>query len=196
MRPSSAAARHLLPASGEKGLEPPPPVQRDSCMPLRALVALLLLSSCSYVPLVEAMLGTRVPNRKIPGQLFANGGGAHAVVGADGVARAGMEKRPKEMLLHPSLILMPRPGELELTVTNNDPQAHLLLAAQSDGGQQILELPPLVAGRARLHYGTPGLYLIGDALENDMGQGMMAFVMVQGEVPPAAKLDRPAQRRP
>src|SRR3954470_15182786 len=132
-------------------------------MPLRALAALLLLSSCSYVPLVEAMLGTRAPNRKIPGQLFANGGGAHAVVGADGIARVRMEKRPRETILHPALILMPRPGDLEITVANNDPQAHLLLAAQSDGGQQILELPPLEAGRARVHYGTPGLYLIGDA---------------------------------
>lgn len=156
----------------------------------------LLLTGCSMIPLLEAMLGTRKPNHKIPGQLFANGGGAHAAFGADGVARVSVVRLPRETIFRPSLILMERPGDLEITFSNNDPQAHLLLAAQSDGGQQVLELPPLVAGRARVHYGSPGLYLIADAMSNEMGQGMMAFVMVQGEVPQPAKLDRPRQRRP
>lgn len=163
---------------------------------MRFALLALLFTGCSYVPLLEGMLGTRAPNRMIPGQLFANGGGAHATIGADGIARVAVERRPRETVLHPALILMPRPGDLEITFTNNDPQAHLLLVAQSDGAQQALDLPPLEAGRARVHYGTPGLYLIADALSNEMGQGMLAFVMVQGEVPQPAKLDRPPQRRP
>jgi PQQ system protein len=164
-------------------------------MRFRALAYALLLTASSCT-LIEAMLGTRAPNRLIPGQLFANGGGAHAEVGADGVARVSVVRKPKETIFHPALIVMRHPGDLEITFSNDDPQAHLLIAAQSDGGQQVLDLPPLQAGRTRVHYGTPGLYLIGDALENDMGQGMMAFVMVEGEVPPDAKLDRPRQRRP
>ena len=153
-------------------------------------------SGCSMIPLLEGMLGTRKPNRMIPGQLFANGGGAHAEFGDDGIARVSVAREPAETILRPSLIIMSHPGDLEITFSNNDPQAHLLLAAQSDGGQQILELPPLEAGRTRVHYGSPGLYLIADAMANEMGQGMMAFVMVQGEVPAPAKLDRPKQRRP
>lgn len=156
----------------------------------------LLCESCSMIPLLRAMLGTRKPNRMIPGQLFANGGGGYARAGSDGVARISVERRPRETILRPSLIIMERPGDLEITFSNNDPQAHLLLSAQSDGGQQVLELPPLQAGRARMHYGSPGLYLIADAMANEMGQGMLAFVMVQGEVPAPAKLDRPRQPRP
>ena len=148
------------------------------------------------VPLVEAMLGTSRPNHRIPVQLFAKGGGSHATVGADGVARVSVERRPREVVLRPSLILMNQPGDLVITFSNNDPQAHLLLVAQSDGAEQVLELPPQEAGRVRVHYGTPGLYLIADAMANEMGQGMMGFVMVQGEVPAPAKLDRPPQRRP
>ena len=148
------------------------------------------------IPLVHALLGTRKPNGMIPGQLFANGGGGYADVGSDGVARIAVERRALETILHPSVIIMRHPGDLEITFSNNDPQAHLLLAAQSDGGQQVLELPPLKAGRARVHYGTPGLYLIADAMANEMGQGMLGFVMVQGEVPDAGKLDRPKQVRP
>jgi len=132
----------------------------------------------------------------IPGQLFADGGGGYASVAADGVAHIVVERRPRETILHPSLIIMKRPGDLEITFSNNDPQAHLLLVAQSDGAQQVLDLPPLQAGTSRVHYGTPGLYLLADAVGNEMGQGTMGFVMVQGETPDGARLDRPAQRRP
>lgn len=161
-----------------------------------AVVFLVLTSGCSMVPLLRAVLGTRRPNHMIPGQLFANGGGGDAVLGADGVARIAVERRPRETILHPAVILMAHPGDLEITFANNDPQAHLLLVAQSDGAQQVLELPPLHAGRTRVHYGTPGVYAIADAMANEMGQGMQAFVIVSGEVPAPAKLDRPAQRRP
>jgi PQQ system protein len=90
---------------------------------------------------------------------------------------------------------MDHPGDLELTVANDDPQAHLLIAVQSDGGMQTLDLPARRAGRVRVHLGTPGMYLFADALGNMMGRGMMGVVLVGGEVPPDAKLDRPAQRR-
>lgn len=161
------------------------------------LVALAFTaSSCSMLPVVRAMLGTRKPNHMISGQLFANGGGANASLGADGVAHVTIERRPREVILHPALVLMAHPGDLEITFSNNDPQAHLLLAAQSDGAQQVLDLAPLQAGTTRVHYGTPGIYTIADAMANEMGQGMQVFVIVEGEVPPSAKIDRPRQRRP
>ena len=158
--------------------------------------AALIATGCSMLPLVRAMLGTRRPNRMIPGQLFANGGGAEARTGSDGVARVNVERRARETVLHPAVILMRHPGELEITFTNDDPQAHLLLVAQSDGGEQVLDLPPMEGGKAHLHYGTPGLYLLADAVGNQMGQGTMGFVMVQGETPAGGRLDRPPQRRP
>ena len=163
-----------------------------------ALLAAIIVgaSSCSMLPVLRAMLATRKPNHMISGQLFANGGGATAAFGSDGIARVTIERRPKETILHPAIILMGHPGDLEITFSNNDPQAHLLLVTQSDGAQQVLDLAPNQAGTTRVHYGTPGIYTIADAMANEMGQGMQAFVLVQGEVPPTAKLDRPKQRRP
>jgi PQQ system protein len=163
---------------------------------LVVLSAGLLLSGCGMMRLMKTMLGTSEPNEKILGQLFAVGGGGKARFGADGVARVSVEHRPMETVLHPAVINMDRPGDLEFTVHNNNPQAHLMIVVQSDGGMKAIDLPPLTSGRARVHFGTPGMYLFMDAIGNHMGRGMMGMIVVEGEVPREAKLDRPPQPRP
>lgn len=155
-----------------------------------------LLSGCAMMHLMKTMGSTAEPNEKIPGQLFAAGGGGTAGFGADGVARITVEHRAGETILRPAVISMAHPGELELTFTNNDPQAHLMMAMASDGGMQTLNLPALKAGRMRVHLGTPGMYMFANAMGNMMGRGMMGMVIVGGEVPQDAKLDRPRQPRP
>ena len=42
----------------------------------------------------------------------------------------------------------------------------------------------------------PGYYTFQDAVANFAGRGMLGAILVAGEVPPSAKMDRPPQRRP
>jgi PQQ system protein len=146
--------------------------------------------------LMEAMVGTSDPNEKMLGQLFANGGGAEAKVGPDGRRRVSVEARPKETIWRPAVIMVDHPGELEIAFVNKNPQAHLLAVVPSDGGNVALDLPPLHEGTVKVHLGSPGLYMFSSAMSNQMGRGMMGMIMVEGEVPPEAKLDRPLQSRP
>jgi PQQ system protein len=160
------------------------------------LIVGMFMSGCRMMRLMKIMAGTSDPNEKILGQLFVLGGGGTARFGSDGVARISVEHRPMETILRPAVITMDRPGELEMTFNNNNPQVHLMILVQSNGGVQVIDLPPVRSGRARVHFGSPGLYMFMDAMGNYMGRGMMGMVVVEGEVPQEAKLDRPKQRRP
>jgi PQQ system protein len=166
---------------------------------MRVLVLMstaILLSGCSMMRLMRTMLAMNEPNERILGEMFAAGGAGRAEFGPDGVARISVVHPPQTTILRPAIINMAHPGELELTVANNEPAFHMIVVMQSDGGMQALNLPARTAGRARLHFGTPGWYLIADAFSNHMGRGMMGMIIVSGEVPPEAKLDRPKQPRP
>ncbi|MEX2494784.1 MAG: MSMEG_3727 family PQQ-associated protein [Woeseia sp.] len=156
----------------------------------------LLLSGCGMARLMEGMVQTNEPNERMLGQLFAVGGGGKADIGDDGIARIAVEHHPEETVWRPAVILMDRPGDLEILFRNRNPQNHLMIVASSDGGMRALDLPPLQTGRARVHFGTPGMYMFADAMGNHMGRGMMGMVVVGGEVPDEARLDRPPQPRP
>jgi PQQ system protein len=167
---------------------------------LSHIVSLSLLSSslsgCAMMNLMEAMVGTSDPNEKILAQLFANGGGGEAKPGPDGRRRISIEARPGETIWRPAIIMMDRPGELEIEVSNHNPQDHLLAVVPSDGGNMALDLPPLRSGRVQVRFGSPGMYMFSSAMANQMGRGMMGMIIVEGEVPPEARLDRPPQPRP
>jgi PQQ system protein len=164
-------------------------------IPLLA-ASVVLLAGCAKMQLMETMIHTNEPNELMLGQMFAVGGGTEAVVGPDGVARAEVMHFQGETIFRPSVISMSEPGHLELTFANENPDNHLMVAVASDGGMQALDLPPLTAGRARVHFGTPGLYMFIDAMGNHMGRGMMGMVLVSGKVPEEARLDRPPQPEP
>lgn len=153
--------------------------------------AALLLSSCSAMHLAEAMLGTSRPNEKIVGQLFAMGGGGRARIGPDGVARISVVHDRGNTLLKPAVIMVSRPGPIEILVSNNDAQSHLAVVLPSDGNMMALELPARRSGVARVNLGTPGMYLFGDGMGNHLGLGMMGAILVEGNVPQEARLDRP-----
>lgn len=106
------------------------------------LVLASALSGCSTARLMEPMLGTSEPNEKILGQLFAVGGAGTSEIGADGVARIVVEHQPMQTVFSPAVIMMDRPGIIEITFNNSDPQGHLMIVMQSDGGQMALDLPP------------------------------------------------------
>jgi PQQ system protein len=87
-------------------------------------------------------------------------------------------------------------GELELDFYNEDPHSYHAAFLPSVGSREILLLPINTRGRARIRLDQPGLYWFGCPVANHAPRGMLGLVMVGGEVPAAAKLDRPRQERP
>lgn len=142
-----------------------------------------------YLPEIDAQ------NRAIVGRLFATGGLARASVAADGVMHAAIRIRQDQLVYEPSIIVMPRGGELELAVANEDEAVHVLYLP-SNGQRQVLVLLQQRAGTARLRLNAPGLYTIACAVGNHAGRGELGLILVQGDTPADARLDRPRQRRP
>jgi PQQ system protein len=179
---------------------------------LAPLAACALLSSCEYVkllrPSVLKQLNPRVvrlvntfpqvddQNEEIIGRLFAHGGLGRAERGSDGVWRATIRVPPGEYMWYPAIIHMQEGGELELDFYNEDPHSYHAAFLPSVGSREMLMLPINTRGRARIRLDQPGLYWFGCPVANHAPRGMLGLVMVGGEVPAAAKLDRPRQERP
>ncbi len=183
----------------------------------RGLLAALLtagaatLSACDYArllrPSVLKQLNPRVvrfvnflpdvddPNKAILARLPGHGGLAHAEVGHDGVMRATVRAPADQYIWYPSLIVMPRAGDLELEFHNADHAFHGAML-HGNGEVEVLWLPARTAGRARVRLDEPGLYTFSCPVANHGGRGMLGLILVEGEVPLEAKLDRPPQRRP
>jgi PQQ system protein len=170
------------------------------------------LSSCNYVkllrPSVLRQLNPRMvklvnylpkvedPNEAIVARLFAHGGLSHAKRGADGVYRQYVRIPPGEYIWQPAIIVVPQGGELELEFQNDDPFSYHAVALPHEGNRQAMMLPMQTRGRARITLDAPGMYWFGCPVANHASRGMLGLVLVEGEVPPEAKLDRPRQRRP
>ena len=135
------------------------------------------------------------PNKAIVARLFAHGGLSHATVGADGVMQDRIRVDENQFIWQPSIIVMPRAGELELEISNDDQHFHIAFMP-SDGDRQVLQLPTKTAGRVRVRLDQPGLYWFGCPVSNHAGRGMLGLIVVSGDVPAEATLDRPKQRRP
>jgi PQQ system protein len=183
---------------------------RAHAIPL--LTALLLpLQGCEYARLLRPSVIRQInprtarlvnylpevdhPNEALIGRLFAHGGLSHAKVGADGVMRARLRLRQHGLVWEPAVIVLSRPGEVELEVAHEDEGAHVAYFPH-EGSDQVLVLGPRTAGRVRVRLDSPGMYTFADVVSNNAGQGVFGLIVVEGEVPADAKLDRPAQRRP
>ena len=169
------------------------------------------LSGCDYVrllrPSVLKQLNPRVvrmvnylprvddPNEAIVARLFAHGGLSHAQLGTDGVFRDRIRVPRNEYIWEPAIVVMRRAGDLELEFQNEDESVHIAFLP-STGERETVTLPVKGAGRARIHLDQPGLYWFGCPVANHAGRGMLGLVIVEGETPAQAKLDRPPQRRP
>lgn len=175
---------------------------------LAPLALVLGLTGCEYVkllrPSVLKQLNPRVvrlvnylpevdePNEAMVGRLLAHGGLAHADVGRDGVMRATVRAPEGEFIWEPAIVVMPRGGDLELDFSNDDFVLHAAFLP-SQNGREILFVPTYERGRARLTLDDPGYYFFGCPISNHAGRGMLGLIIVEGEVPLAAKLDRPPQ---
>jgi PQQ system protein len=176
------------------------------------LLVPLFLSSCEYVrllrPNVLKQLNPRVvrlvnelpevdqPNEEIVGRLFAHGGLGHAVRGGDGVYRARINVPSGQYIWEPAIIVMERGGELELDFSNHDPFSYHAAIVPSNGSREFLMLPAHKRGQVRVRLDGPGYYFFGCPVANHAGRGMLGLILVSGDAPDTAKLDRPKQNRP
>ncbi len=148
------------------------------------------------VKLVNELPGVDKQNKEIIGRLFAHGGLAHAKEGPDGVMRVDIRAPSGELIWTPAIVVMPHPGELEVELFNDDPYVHHAAILPSNGDKQYLNLPIHSRGTARVTLDGPGYYWFGCPVGNHVGRGMLGLILVKGDVPAEARLDRPAQPRP
>ncbi|MCW3063317.1 MAG: hypothetical protein JWN32_489 [Solirubrobacterales bacterium] len=140
--------------------------------------------------------GLDTPNRATLGRLPVHGGRlGYAEEGPDGRLRARVRIPLDEMVWDPAILVMPHGGDLELELVNDDQNTHCALLP-SNGDHQFLWLPNHSRGTASLNLDGPGCYWFSSIIGNDEGQGLIAAIVVMGETPPEARLDRPAQPRP
>lgn len=135
-------------------------------------------------------------NKAMLGRLFAHGGLAHADRGRDGRMRATVRIPSGQMIWKPSIIVMPGSGDLELELINDDGFDPHCAVLPSNGDKQWMWLPIFSRGTATLNLDGPGYYWFGSALANNEGRGLIGAIMVLGDVPQEARLDRPPQPRP
>jgi PQQ system protein len=129
------------------------------------------------------------------GRLLANGNIARAEEGPDGRMRATIRIKPDELIWDPSVLVLPHGGDLDLELVNDDLNTHCALLP-SNGDSQFIWLVNNSRGTASLNLDGPGYYWFGSPTGNDEGRGLTGAIVVLGEVPPEARLDRPAQPRP
>ena len=140
-------------------------------------------------------LGLDKQNRATIGRLLTHGGGlGHAEEGADGVMRATIRIPEDELIYEPSILVVPHGGDIELEFFNDDTNTHCALLP-SNNDYQWLWLPNFSRGTASINLDGPGYYWYSSNVGNDEGKGLFGAIVVLGDVPQEARLDRPAQPR-
>lgn len=144
---------------------------------------------------VVSELGLDKQNGAAIGRLLNHGGLAHAEEGSDGRMRIQVSIPEDELTYSPSIIVMPHEGELEIEFFNDDKNTHCAMIP-SNGDYQWIWLPNHSTGKVTVELDGPGYYWYSSNVGNDEGRGLMGAIVVMGDVPEEARLDRPAQPRP
>ncbi len=144
---------------------------------------------------VLSEIGLDRQNAAALGRLLANGNLGHAEEGPDGRMRAKILIRPDELIWDPSVLVMPHGGDLDLELVNDDLNTHCALLP-SNGDSQFIWLVNHSRGTASLNLDGPGYYWFGSPTGNDEGRGLTGAIVVLGDAPQEARLDRPDQPRP
>jgi PQQ system protein len=145
-------------------------------------------------------VGQRVPgldkqNGAALGRLLASGNLGHAEEGPDGRMHARIRIPLDELVWDPAILVMPHGGDIDLELINDDMNTHCALLP-SNGDSQFIWLVNHSRGTATLNLDGPGYYWYGSPTGNDEGRGLTGAIVVLGEAPPEARLDRPKQPRP
>ena len=185
---------------------------RQAILAVSAFAMVFVLTSCTYAKLARPSVLEQVtppvarmvnylpevdrPNEAMIAKMFALGGLSHAELGSDGLMRDVVRIPSGEFIWSPTIIVMPKPGKLELTFVNEDDFSHHAAYLPSNGDRQFLHLPMHKSGKAVLRLDGPGYYWFACPVANHEGRGMLGLIIVEGNVPPEAQLDRPPQPQP
>lgn len=140
-------------------------------------------------------LGLDAQNRATMGRVIGTGSIARATELPDGTMEATITIIEDQCAWDPAILVMPHGGDLKLTVINDDTNTHSALFP-SNGDSKFLWLMNHSRGTATLNLDGPGYYWYSSPGGNDEGRGLTAAIVVLGDVPPEARLDRPDQPRP
>ena len=140
-------------------------------------------------------LGLNAQNKASIGRILGSGSIGHATEGPDGRLKATIRINPDELVWDPSILVMPHGGDLDLELINDDLNTHCALLP-SNGDRKFIWLVNHSKGRATLNLDGPGYYWFSSPTGNDEGRGLTGSIVVLGDAPPEARLDRPEQPRP
>jgi len=143
----------------------------------------------------QELQGLAKQNGATIGRLLANGNIARAEEGPDGRMRARIRIPPDQLVWDPAVLVMPHGGDIELELINDDMNTHCALLP-SNGDSQFIWLVNHSRGTATINLDGPGYYWYGSPTGNDEGRGLTGAIVVMGDAPPEARLDRPPQPRP
>ena len=129
------------------------------------------------------------------GRILGRGRVGQAEDGAGGKMTATVRIPEDELVFDPGVLVLPHAGEVELTLINDDKNTHCAVLP-CNGDMQFIWLVNHSKGTAVLHLDGPGYYWYGSRTGNDEGRGLTGAIVVQGDAPPEARLDRPPQPRP
>lgn len=140
-------------------------------------------------------LGVDKQNHATLGRVLATGTVATAEDGADGQMHAVIRVVPDQLVWDPSVLVLPHGGRLDIEFVNDDQNTHCALVP-SNGDSQWIWLPNYSRGHVQVTLDGPGYYWFSSNVGNDEGRGLTGAIVVQGDVPESARLDRPPQPRP
>jgi PQQ system protein len=140
-------------------------------------------------------IGLDTQNKATIGRVLATGKIGYANEGPDGRMTATIRIPPDELVFEPSVLVLPHGGDLDLELINDDKNTHCALLP-SNGDSQFVWLVNHSKGTATLNLDGPGYYWYSSPTGNDEGRGLTGAIVVRGDTPPEARLDRPQQPRP
>jgi PQQ system protein len=143
----------------------------------------------------EEVPGLHRQNGAMLGRMLGRGSVGRAEEGSDGKMHATIRIPEDELVFEPGVLVLPHEGQLELELINDDKNTHCAVLP-SNGDSQFIWLVNHSRGTATLHLDGPGYYWYGSRTGNDEGRGLTGAIVVQGDAPEEARLDRPPQPRP
>jgi PQQ system protein len=142
-----------------------------------------------------ADIGLDTQNKATIGRVLGTGKIETAQEGPDGRMSATIRIQPDQLVFEPSVLVLPHGGQLDLELINDDLNTHCALLP-SNGDSQFIWLVNHSRGTATLSLDGPGYYWFSSPTGNDEGRGLTGAIVVMGDTPEEARLDRPQQPRP
>jgi PQQ system protein len=146
-----------------------------------------------FAKLLNELPGLDKQNKAVVGRMIVHGGVGYAKEDLDGRLHAQIRIPLDEFVYEPSIIVVPRGGDIALEMINDDHNDHSALLP-SNGDKQLQWMPAGTRGTATINLNSPGMYWFGSSvLGNDEGRGLVGVIAVLGNVSEEAQQDRPPQ---